>query len=461
MNNKGQVTVFLCLMVSVLLVLGYAMLNIINVQNSKAKAAMCTRTALSNLQAGYNRYIYDHYHILLFDKTGNARGESYVEQEMCNNLQLNLGDSFDVSDFQVTNYEMLYDNSCQTFKEQITDYVKYAAIENGADYIKTVTGGKDGSISESAFQQNFEEVEIDPVQLLNNPKDDPREQTGRIRGSLLLATVVPDDLTVSQYSMVYEDLVPIRSIDYFGDIFEVDSHFDNFDSMKSDMKSYGTWSDNLAQAGANVAYAGAVFNNALEQDVNETSVMCCELEYLICGFPTDALNMQGVVNRIVAIRMPINYIFLLSNPEKKAIIVEVAASVSAATLIPVSVLEHLIAGCWAYAESVAEVRCLLNGDRMAFEKTTANWITDLDNLGATIYEGGRADNKGLCYKDYLLILLAMNSDKSVYRMLDLMQLNARQENDKFNMINAATGVEVNAQINAAGKTFYIKERRSY
>lgn len=461
MNNKGQITVFLCLLMSGLLVLATAMLRVVSVQGAKSKSAMCTRTALSDIQAGYNRYIYDHYHILLFDKTGNGKGEGYVEQTMCDNLQQNLGDEFDVVDLQVTNYEMIYDTACLPLKEQISDYVKYAAIESGVNYIIDATGGKDGTLSESVYEQQFEEKEFDPTQILNKTQDDPREETGRIRGSLLLATVVPDDLTVSEHTMVYEDIVPVRDIDYFGDIFEVNSHFDDFDGMKSDMKSYGTWSDSLTQAGANVAYAGAVFNNALEQDVNDTSVMCCELEYLICGFPTDPLNLQGVVNRIVAIRMPINYIFLLSNPEKKSIIVEVATAISSVTLVPISILEYLIAGCWAYAESVAEVRCLLNGDKMPFSKNNANWITDLDNLGKTIYEGGSSDAKGLSYKDYLFILLAMNNDKIVYRMLDLMQLNACQENDKFRMIHAATGLEVNIEIDAEGQSFYIKEQRSY
>lgn len=463
MKNKGQITVFLSLMVSVLLVLGTVMLKVVLVQGAKSKSIMCARTSLSDLQAGYNRYIYDHYHILLFDKNGNDKGEGYVEQEIYNNLQQNLGDDFDIVNLEVTNYEMVYDNACQSLKEQINDYVKYAAIECGIDYIKTATGGKDGTLSDSIYEQSFgeSETEFDPLQLLNKNQDDPRDQTGKIRGSLLLATVVPEDLTVSDYTMVYEDIVPVRSIDFFEDIFEVNSHFDDFDDMKADMKAYGTWSDSLTQAGANVAYASAVFNNAIEQDVNDTSVLCCELEYLICGFPTDALNLQGVVNRIVAMRMPINYLFLLSNPEKKSIIFEVAASISAVTLVPVSILEHLIAGCWAYAEAVAEVKGLLKGERMPFTKTNANWITDLDNLSKTIYDGGKSDSNGLTYKDYLLILLAMNNDKLGYRMLDLMQLNARQVNDRFKMIHAATGIEINVEVHAEDQTFFIKEQRSY
>lgn len=461
MNNKGKVTVFLCLMTSVLLLLGTTMLRVVSVQIAKSKAAMCTRTALSNVEAGYNRYIYDHYHILLFDKTGNGRGEGYVEQMLSDNLQTNLGDDFEIRNLQVTEYEMLYDGNCQPFKQQISDYVKYAAIEYGTDYIIEATGGKDGELSDSAFEQPFEEPETIADQLLDTPHDDPREKTGRLQGGLLLATVVPSDLTVSEYSMTYDDVVPIREMDVFSDLFEVDSHFDKFDAMKSDMKAYGSWSDSLAQAGADVAYAATVFNNALEQDVNESSVLCCELEYLVCGLPSDTLNMRGVVNRIVAMRMPVNYLFLLSNPNKKSIIVEVASAVSALTLIPLPILEHLIAGCWAYAEAVAEVKHLLGGDKMAFTKTNENWITDINNLDSTIQEGGTADEKGLSYKDYLLILLAMNNKNCVYRMLDLIQLNARQENEQFCMMNATTGIEVNAEIKSEGQVFYIKEKRNY
>lgn len=462
MNNKGKITVFLCLMISVLLVLCLFMLRIVSVQGARLKSIMCTRTALSNVQAGYNRYIYDHYHILLFDKTGNGKGEGYVEQQLHDNLQLNLGDEFAIDDMQVTAYEMLYDNACQAFKNQIADYVKYAAIEYGTDYVKTVTGGKDGTLPDSIFEQRLGSDESSGGQDLSvSASDDPRKETKWLTGGVLLKSVVPDDLTVSEYFIKDEDIVPIREVGFFRDVYSVDSKFEDLGSMKSDMKAYEKWSDSLAQAGANVAYASSVFNNALEQDVNDTAVMCCELEYLICGMPTDGSNLEGVINRIIGIRMPINYMFLCSNPEKKALIVEVAAAISIITLIPISILEQLIAAGWAYAEAVAEVRHLLHGDKMPFEKTNANWITDLTNLKTTMNEGGAEDKKGLGYKDYLLILLSLNNDKCLYRMLDLIQLNARQENEKFQMINAATGLEVNVVVESAGQVFYIKEKRSY
>ena len=462
MNNKGKITVFLCLMVSVLLMLGTTMLRVVSVMNAKSKSVMCTRTAISNTQAGYNRYIFDHYHILLFDKNGNGKGEGFVEQEIYDNLQKNLGDEFDILDLQVTEYEMIYDNSCKSMKEQIADYVQYAAIEYGTDYIKEVTGGKDGTFSDFVFEQYYEPSEFEPEEILDTEeKEDPRGMTGLLTGDVLLAAVLPEDLTMSDYSITYEDIVSVRDGDFFSDIFEVNSNFDDFDSMKSDMKVFGTWSDSLAQAGANVAYAGAVFNNALEQDVNETAVLSCELEYLICGMQTDRLNLKGVVNRIIAMRMPVNYMFLLSDAKKRSLIIELAAAVSAFTFVPLPIMEHLIAGCWAYAESVAEVRHLLNGDKMPFAKTNANWITDLNNLSETIYNGGTSDDKGLSYKDYLLILLAMNNNKMIDRMLDLMQLNARQENEKFSMSHAAVGLEVNVEIASEGQVFYIKEKRSY
>lgn len=462
MDNKGKITVFLSLMVNVFLVLGLTALQVISVHGAKAKATMCTRTALSDIQAGYNRYIFDNYHILLFDKNGGGYGEGYIEEQIIDNLTENLGDAFEIDDVQVTKYTMLTDDNCQPFKMQIADYIKYAAIESGFEYILDATDGKDGTLSDSVFEQPMPEMKPDIESMIGSDKaDDPRRFTSKLQGGMLLSTVAPADLSISDYQMIPDDMVSFLFNGINSEIFEINSDFNDFDTMRSDLFAYGTWADSLLQDGIAVAYATQVFNHALNQEVNETAVLSCELEYLICGLPTDRENLKGVINKIIGIRMPINYAFLMMNTQKKSLIVEVSVPIATLTLVPLPVVEQLIAGCWAYAESVAEVRYLMHGHKMSFAKTNENWITDLENIGTTVVNEGKTDEKGLGYKDYLMILLAINNDKSVYRMLDLMQANARQENDDFRILNSAVGLRVDATIESEGKIFFIREDREY
>lgn len=65
MNNKGQITVFLCLIISSMLLLGLTFVKIADRYSARQKAVMDGRIALSNIKTEYNRYIFDNYHILL------------------------------------------------------------------------------------------------------------------------------------------------------------------------------------------------------------------------------------------------------------------------------------------------------------------------------------------------------------------------------------------------------------
>ena len=154
-----------------------------------------------------------------------------------------------------------------------------------------------------------------------------------------------------------------------------------------------------------------------------------EREYLIAGKSSDYDNLENVVHRIMAIRFPANFISLLGDSEKMALIDPVAEALFVATGVPASVYKYLIAGCWSYVESVADVRNLLKGKRVPFMKNSDTWITDLSSLETSIYNDTEDTGEGLSYEDYLMILLAVNSDDMYVRMLDLMQINARQEQD--------------------------------
>ena len=78
-----------------------------------------------------------------------------------------------------------------------------------------------------------------------------------------------------------------------------------------------------------------------------------------------------------------------------------------------------------------------------------NWITDLDNFESSINTDAKTNKKGLDYKDYLMILLALDMKNTYYRMLDLMQVNAnmdRQINNDENSVDDTFLIE-NAAVN--------------
>lgn len=148
MNNSGKITVFLCLIISSMLLVSVTVNKIITKLSVKEKAVICAKGAISDIKAEYNTYIFEHYHILLFDKSCGGKGEAYLEEKLHNAMCEKMGEKLTAEQTAVTSFRHIYDEECMPLKEQISDYLKYAAIENGIDRIVDETMGKDGTLSE-------------------------------------------------------------------------------------------------------------------------------------------------------------------------------------------------------------------------------------------------------------------------------------------------------------------------
>lgn len=480
MGNHGKITIFLCLLLSSMLLLGLSAVRIIDKYMAKSKISMSARTTVSGIMAEYNSYIYEHYHILLFDKTSSGKGEGYLEKCMLENMQENLGDDFKVEDVALNDCTMLTDQDCAPLREQITDYMGYALVEYGAEQILSATGGKDSTLPAELSQEletlDEEETTTLPAQESDaqgeiteetgdfgfaSEEDDPRNYSGQLQDIGLLAVVIPEDMTFSDRVLAGEDRPSLLYSSMLDEMFGMNNDFDSYSDLKKDLRTRGTWKESLVAGGSSIAYAANVFNCATDHTVNETSVLYCELEYLVCGNVSDVNNVKEAVNQIIAIRLPVNYAYLMSDSDKSAQLTNLALSLMVATGIPEPILKRLLAGAWAYVEAVAEVRNLLAGKKLAFAKNDSNWITELSRLGESMYREGKEDENGLTYKDYLLILLSLKMDKAYYRMLDIMQLNAREEDGDFSITQAAVGISVDIKVSYDGIVYGLQESAAY
>jgi hypothetical protein len=153
--------------------------------------------------------------------------------------------------------------------------------------------------------------------------------------------------------------------------------------------------------------------------------------------------------------------YIVTDTEKIAVVKTLSIPLAAkSAFLAEPVIRYLIMAGWSYVEAMAETRNLLAGNRIDFVKTKENWITDLyDISGSMEMEQDSAD--GLGYKEYLMLLMAMEGDDIYYRMLDVMDINARQENASFRMVNAAVGVGVDFDITYPGKDISVHQSSSY
>ncbi len=488
MNNKGRIVVFISMITAVMLVLITLVIQVVILSAAGSKNVIATRLSMSDIKACYNSYIFEHYHILLFDKTAGGRGEAYLEEWLEQAYAEKLGVEYTDVWVSITDITMLTDQSYAPLKKQMQEYMVYAAAEKGVqmgvDQMKEKTGGQDGTLPEEV-KEDMETAEVkaegmdasgtvdvsegdasstENTDAENSPAqpdvDDPRDYTKKLSSSIVLNLVLPGDKTVSDATISLVDVPSLRLIGFFSDYKEVDRDFDSMVPLLEGLTALGSWQDSLTDTGIQLAYIGQVFNSYREEK-NDTAVLAYEQEYLIAGKPSDYENLKSVAHRMIGIRYPINYIALIRQPDKMQTLTELAISIAGAAPYLIPALKYFLAGCWAYIESIADVRILFDGKKAAFTKNAENWITDIKNIGESLSKETEDAENGLDYQAYLSILQAMNIDGVTARMLDMMQINTMQKEPDFRILHAAVGLEADFESTFCGRRFQYHQSAAY
>ena len=512
MNNKGRIVVFMSMITGVFLVLIVVVLQVVVQSNAKSKTVIAGRLSISDIKACYNSYIFEHYHILLFD-TKAGGGEAGIEERLTGYFSGKLGEGFADVEAAITDMEMLSDDSYAAFDEQIRDYAVYALAEDGIAAIREKTGGQDGTLP-ADLKEDMEEAQNEQAageqaetegktgsgtpdtehgaqalggqatehgtqasdrqdtgsgtqasngqEMLDKMKDadDPRDYTKRLSSSAILNLVLPGDKTVSDAQAEFIDVPSSRLGSLLTDFKEVDRRFDDMTGMMNGLLVLGSWQDALTDTGTQALYAAEVFNSYLETK-NDSAVLMYEQEYLIAGKRSDYENLRSVAHRIIGIRFPINYVSLCGQADKMSKLTTLATSIAAAAPYLIPAVKYLLAGCWAYIEAIADTRVLFDGKKAAFAKTSENWITDIDHISESLSQETEDVDGGLDYQAYLTILELIHMEQTKLRMLDLMQINAMQENAEFRIRNAAVGLEADFSCSYDGWTYYFHQKGNY
>lgn len=487
MNDQGKITVFLSLVMLTLMGLVLTVMTVIERQHAKARAVMAISSAVSGVQADYNPYIFERYHILLLDKDYEGAGEGKMEALAEESLEYTLSDEFTVDRVELSGTTNIMDQKCKSFREQVEKYISYGVTEYAIEQLADSVSGDDADKADEVLQEMDEGLEnpdtrnhalpadvptadapVTDVPTADAPAaddsdgsyEDPRMKLRILSGIGIAYVIKPDSISFSENVLKPEELPSYGNIGIHG-LLPVDTDFEDYDRLKQDVISCSGWTDGLFTDTALILYANDVFNCATDQ-IYEDTYLNCELEYLISGLSTDAENYKKAVDRILQIRLGINFSYLLTDVGKMSELSSLAWSISLVTLVPQPIVKYLLAGCWAYTEGVAEVYFMLRGDKIPYVKNRANWITDLYSLSdLSGLTNPNSKEAGMSYKDYLLLLLALQQEDSCYRMLDLIEINTRQQYDSFRMKNAVTGFAMNIGISYGDEHFDIRKETGY
>ncbi len=482
MNNKGYVTVFVTLMIVVMLVITVAVMKITDESGAKTKAVSAVSSAMSSEKANYNRFIFDRYHILLLDKNASGSGEGAMEQGIEACLKIDLGEGFSVNSVELSGTKGILDNTCDEFKLQIKDNFKYQVVEYTVDNILKKTNGEDEPIDNETINEidsdvNSAEIEQDDGAEGNDEAgdeedssleitvEDPRDELKTYVLFGIPALILPDDAPLSSNIVKDAELPSAGRPKNFID--EIKTEFDDLDRMEIDsVKGHG-WTTNLVTNAEAVMYSAECFNCLTDQKYDDT-YLNLEMEYIVGGDETDAKNYKKVVNEILLIRFGFNLAYILNDSQKMKKCETLATFLTIEFPGAKEPVKYLLAGCWSYIESIADVYRLLRNHKVPFVKSSETWVTDFHSLSNLESLEGEAsdDETGLDYKEYLMILIALQGNDMYYRMLDLMQMNVTQPeleggDTTFRMKNAITAFGVNADIGYGSKEFNIHEETGY
>ncbi len=419
-HRRGEITVFLSLLLSVVLFFfqalfqsaGYAVFR----SQMEEALELCEYSVLSE----YHRTLWERYELFYLDLGygGGAEKTEYLNRQAEKFLNLNLN-SGKVKALETWDYARATDEKGTAYYEQAVSVMK---AKTGASLLDKLKEYEDyGELAEKNEQQyresdsreskNLEELRSRREEEEETGTPDPAEHTESLKRGSILHLVLRDPGAVSGKRAELAESPSNRTLPE-----GIGPRGRNEPGVVND-----AWF--LAYLMEHLSYASSFLSGESESG----AWLDYQLEYLIAGQETDIANLEAIAGRLLAIREGMNYVYLLSDSGKVAECEALAAAMVGATLIPglVEAVKQVLLLAWAFAESVLDVRLLLNGKRVAFQKDAATWKLSLSGaleLGELSGFDEAEDANGLLYLDYLGILLTLTGrEKRILRSLDVIE----------------------------------------
>lgn len=418
--KRGEITVFLSMLLAVLLFFFQAALESARYAMLRSQTQEALELAEYSVLSEYHREMLDIYGLFYLDLSygGGAEDTEYLNRRITGFLDANLSEG-ETAGVDTWDYSRATDRKGTAYYEQAVAYMKQKTgasllqkLKQYEEYGSQASGNEESYAQADAREnQNLEELKKRREEEEEKSTPDPVSNTNSLkRGSILnLVVKEPDKLSGKKADL------------------------STMPSARVLLSGAGPRGRNSPGVGNDVfflAYLLEHFPDAAEylaEGKESGAWLDYQLEYLIAGKDTDIANLEAVCGRLLAIREGMNYAYLLSDSAKVAECAALAAALVGATMIPglVEAMKQVLLLAWAFAESVLDVRMLLNGKRTAFFKNNSTWKLSLSGAleaGAPSGFDEQEDPEGLLYQDYLGILLTLTGrEHKMMRSLDAIE----------------------------------------
>ena len=428
--KKGELTVFLSIVFVLMISFISGIIQASSIQAGKNLARLETDRAVYSVFGEYQKELLEQYHI--FGVEGSYGTGSYTEDNLISRMHYYGTDG---TEHEITGIQYLTDDHGQAFREQVLTYMEQT---KGIGLIRELTGLTSEWEEQEIQGKEMEEIQEETAEQMEEVSDllETEEDTGtggqeqisenpftfmeKISQYGIVSVVLPEDMVISE-----------KTVDL-----EAQASYRNLRSGRGSFPSR-TGMDGIEEKLLFDEYLAESFTNAVPEEedagAEKDRSLDYEIEYILAGRSSDEENLESVLFRIFLIRMALNYTFLLTDTEKQGEAELLALAISAVLLMPEAVegIKQLVIAAWSAGESVVDIRTLLSGKRTALVKTSENWQTSLSSLfrlGDDSRQEGSDIQGGICYKDYLRMLLFLeNTDEITMRALDRAEENLRTE----------------------------------
>lgn len=243
----------------------------------------------------------------------------------------------------------------------------------------------------------------------------------------------------------------------------------NVTDLFSNCKSIMTGDSSLVKDGLNTA----LYQNYLKEYFScyttknkkfKKTLLDYEQEYVLGGENTDKKNLEKMVDKLLLIRIPINFSYVLTDTQKRNTAYATALSLVGFTGLEVVVraTQMLILATWAYEESLVDVAAVMQGHKIPMIKTKDTFqlkYTDIITISKKKIQekaeqlGKKSKIGGMGYDEYLqLLLLLEKQDKKIFRTMDLVEENVRlRHSPLFSLEHCIYSVQVSCDYSIPAK----------
>ncbi len=411
------------------------------IEATKLKFAYAVEAASLSCIAEYQKELFETYDLLFLDAAygGNYQDLSCMEerlqqvfQENCTRIEENPL-VFQKSIFglketgvEIKNIQIATDENGEIFKEAAIAYMENKLGITEVEQLKNEFKGYENT---GCFSTEIERERIETEELIKEKAVVPvKNEEGESEEEIIWESIEVDN-PADQINQTRKGILHF----VIEDLETISTNIVNLSSYASQRKN---GEGIRIYENKNVVDWGEILfiEYILEKSANyieseEASYLTYETEYIIAGKESDIENLKTVVNRMLLIRETLNVAHILEDAEKMQELEVLSAGLSAVITLPElqPLIKYSLVLAWGYAEGVSDIKRLLNGDKVAFYKTKEEWKLSLENmLSMSMEEEKEDDEDGVTYKEYLRMLLYLESAKNkTVRMMDLVEMKIR------------------------------------